>query len=321
MSLQVIDDHDARDGVSLVHQFPLCKEGLVLITNIIIDIALHQVQLFFIVQLLSLFQRPLYIAVEQDLIDTGIRQEYIPRWYRVTAVGLLHLRQTLTEPRNIMQLELNDRFQRIGIGLGAVVVARVLMLLQMRLRLIDPMLGLLQIVVQLRVGKGQIDEGQSVRLILRTLDCLRCLLEFLHGTRDVTTSTIYMPHHVRHEVALLCRVLVLSQFLTHLTGDQVGIADIHPSEVEHRPADPGLTGRIYVFFRQRMLVKIPTGFIEHFRIVLSARSPHGYLQASVFCRIFTHFSLCHRRRYHRHQGDSGEQGPCLMVDHHLFSRF
>ena len=150
------------------------------------------------------------------------------------------------------------------------------MLFQMRLRLVNPMLGLLQVVVQLCMGKGQIDEGQSVGLIMRTLDGLRRLLEFLHGTRDVTTSTVHVTHHVRHKVALLYGVSVIDQFLTHLTSDEVGIADIHPSEIEHRSANPGLTDRIHIFLCQRVLMEVPACLIEHFRVVLSAGCPHGY---------------------------------------------
>ena len=292
VGLEVLDDHDASDRVALVHQFALNQVGLVLIADIVVDIALGQIELFLIVQQFSIGQRLLRVAIDQRLIDTGIGQEDIARGHTVQTVGLLHHRHTLTEGRDVMLLELDDGLDGIGIGLGTIVTGGVLVFLDMSLDLIDPSLRLLEVVVQLGMGQSQIDEGQSVGLVFRAFDLFGRLLEFLHGPRDITTGAVHVAHHVRNEIALLGGLLLGPQLLAHLAGNEIGIADVHTTKVEHSPTDPGLIDGIHVFLLERMFMKITTGAVEHIRIVLSAGFPHGHLEPSVFGRIFTERSLC-----------------------------
>ena len=152
---------------------------------------------------------------------------------------------------------------------------------------VEPVEGLLQVVVQMHMRQGEIDKRLSVALKLRTLDLLCRLQELRLGTWDITTGIIDVAHHVRDKVTSFIGILAALDITLQSLGDMIGRRDVHPAQTVHDTAHPRRTRFQQVIVGLGMFQIGLTGVKDHLLFVLETRFPHGLLQLSVLKGILT----------------------------------
>ena len=270
-----------------MHQLTLRHESFLVIADIAVDVTLQQILLLQVRQGFSLSQRRLLPFVQQRLVDTGIGREKVARGHPVQFLCLLHLIDALAEGRIILLFEPHDGLDGIDIRQTSVEVPRILMPHQFLLGHVEPIEGLLQVVVQMHMRQGEIDKGHTVALKPSPLDLLCRLQELRLGTWDITTGIIDVAHHVRDKVTSFIGILATLDVTLQSLGDMIGRRDIHPTQTVHDTAHPRRAGFQQVIVGLGMLQIGLTGIIDHLLFVLETRLPHSLLQLSVLKGILT----------------------------------